>query len=371
MIRTARLTSGVLAAALMVAGLVAAPSALAEPRKDLARSADRKPPASAMGLLRDAKKVPAPKSIARANKTAAADVFVTSPAAAWAPDGSAFVIAQSVGEDQATLNGELDVRFWFDGSGWTDWLTLDKPTTAGLSSAPTATWSADGNRVDFFAAGTDQHLYQTWIDFTQNDAAPWVDRSGALASAPSASWVGNNRVDIFVIGSDFRLYQKAWTAAEGWTDWIGYDGPAVGNGSAPAITWANGGRLDVFVTGQDGQAYQKAWTATGGWTGWLERGGALKSAPTASWTLNGRRIDVFGLGADTRLNQKAWDASFGWTDWLGYAPPAVGAAFTPSASWTANGQRIDVVILGDTDGHIYQKAWDPTSGWTDWIDRTI
>ena len=46
--------------------------------------------------------------------------------------------------------------------------------------------------------------------------------AAGIGSAPSATWTtGGGRIDVFVTGaSDGRLYQKYWTSGSGWSSWV-------------------------------------------------------------------------------------------------------------------------------------------------------
>jgi hypothetical protein len=92
------------------------------------------------------------------------------------------------------------------------------------------------------------------------------------------------------------------------------------------------------------------------------------SSPSASWTNNGARVDVFGRGTDGRLYQKFWTAAGGWQGWFGFAAPAAGIGSSPSVTWADNGSRVDVFVTGNSDGHLYQKFWTSSAGWSNWVD---
>lgn len=289
------------------------------------------------------------------------------PAASWTQNGGRIDIFR-IGPDH-----RLYERTWTGtGGGWGDWAGGFDTPLGGLAGTPTATWTADGSRLDVFVTGAaDGHLYQkTW-------AAPlgwsgWADLGGSLYSAPSASWTRNGeRLDIFAVGTDHQLQQKFWTPGAGWSAWGSYAPPAGGLSGAPSATWTAGGtRLDVFATGAtDNHLYQKAWTPSGGWTTWADQGGALGSAPSASWTRNGDRIDIFGVGTDHRLYQKYWTSTVGWSDWVsGFGVPVGGLSGAPSTTWTEGGSRLDVFATGATDGRLYEKTMTDPSSWTGWTD---
>ncbi|MEV4311287.1 hypothetical protein [Actinocrispum sp. NPDC049592] len=156
--------------------------------------------------------------------------------------------------------------------GWTPWVTLSSPP-AGFGSAPSATWTADGNRLDVFVRGAaDGHLYQLAWNASPAGWSGWADLGGVLTSAPSASWVSlGNRIDVFVVGTDGKLYQKVWSNdTNAWRGWFPFEQPPAGAGGAPSVNWSSlQTRLDVFTTGEsDGGVYQKRYEQSAGWRAW-------------------------------------------------------------------------------------------------------
>lgn len=87
-----------------------------------------------------------------------------------------------------------------------------------------------------------------------------VDKVTIKGSPAAVSWA-EGRIDVFACGSDNHLYQKYFDST-GWHDWVKIGDAA----SAPTVTsWAEG-RLDIFFTGIAGDLvhiYYPANTANG------------------------------------------------------------------------------------------------------------
>jgi hypothetical protein len=215
-------------------------------------------------------------------------------------------------------------------------------STAGVSS-----WSS--SRVDVFARGTDNALYQnTWSGAAWSG---WGSRGGVLTSSPSAVSWSSNRIDVFVRGTDNQMWHKFSNG----TSWSNYEslGGVLTSGPA-AASWA-AGRLDVFVVGTDRALYHKWWN--GAWSNWESLGGTLMSDPAAvSWGAN--RIDVFARGTDDAMWQKSWDGQK-WSSWQ-----SRGGALTsgPAASSCASG-HLDVFVVG-SDYAMYRLGY--AGSWSSW-----
>jgi hypothetical protein len=193
---------------------------------------------------------------------------LSSPSAVWTNNGGRIDIF-AIGGD-----GRLYQKFWRSTGGWHEWAAVGGVPGAGIGSSPSATWTANGTRLDIFAASRDRHLQQlSWS--ASSGWSGWGDLGGFLESAPSAQWVGDgSRIDIFAVGGGNRLFQKFWTSARGWRDWIGIDGPATGHCCTPSITWAsNGSRIDIFSLDNREigvSLSHRAWTSTSGWSIWSD-----------------------------------------------------------------------------------------------------
>lgn len=234
---------------------------------------------------------------------------------------------------------------------------------------PSAVSWADG-RIDVFARGTDNGIYQKWYDANAGGWQAWSKLDGTLESAPSvASW-GTGRLDIFSKSASGEL-QHLWYGGGTWGAWdnLGKPSPSVGLASAPgAISWGDG-RIDVFVRGTDGELWQKWYdTTAGGWQPWGKIGGVLNSAPTiASWGPG--RLDLFSTGPAGDLQHHWFDATAGgWQSWESLGKASNGGSLTsgPGAISWGDG-RLDVFARG-SDGVLWQKWFSGEhGGWKPWV----
>jgi beta-mannanase len=227
-------------------------------------------------------------------------------------------------------------------------------TTASIggfaTSGPAITYRSAG-RIDVFARGSDNQLYQKSWNGTRWSG--WIALGGFLTSDPAAISWGSERIDVFARGADNALYHKVWDGVR-WSAWESLGG-ALASGAAVA-SWASG-RLDVFARGTDSQLLHKAWTGKG-WGKWEALGGFMTSDPAAvSWGPN--RIDVFARGADNGLYHKSWNGS-AWSGW-----EALGGALSSGPGVSSSGAgRMDVFVLGPGSA-LYRRAWNGSS-WADW-----
>lgn len=193
---------------------------------------------------------------------------------------------------------------WYSGA-WSGWQSLGHPTLGGLTSAPDAASWASG-RLDVFARGPLNKLYRisysgTWGSWGKPDLGTSVlATTYSMTSAPGAVSWGTNAIDVFFRGSDGAL-DHAWTR-DGSTWGVEPLGGQLQTGSGPdAASWATG-RIDVVLRGTDDALYH-TWYSSG-WSGSFENlGGALTSDPSAvSW--GDHRIDTFSRGTDSALWHK-------------------------------------------------------------------
>ena len=201
-------------------------------------------------------------------------------------------------------------------------------------------WIGDGN------------LSTTDIDGAQMTyGVPWHSLGGLLTSGPAvASW-GVNRLDVFARGSDNGLYQKGWDGTR-WYAWYGLGG--VLTSDPAAVSWGPN-RIDVVVRATDNAIWHRAWLGTQ-WSPWTSLGGRFTSAPSiASRGVN--QLDVFARDTDGRLWLKVWNG-VSWTGWMFVGGEAVTA---PDSVSRGNG-RLDVFYVGP-DGALRQSAFSPSTGW--------
>ncbi len=85
-----------------------------------------------------------------------------------------------------------------------------------------------------------QHI---WYD---GNWSAWESLDGVLTSGPAVSSWASGRLDVFARGTDNTLYQRSYET--NWTGWNSLGGDLT---SAPAATSWDKGRIDVFTKGKD------------------------------------------------------------------------------------------------------------------------
>lgn len=228
---------------------------------------------------------------------------------------------------------------------------LSWTSIGGVTSSGPAASSWGNTRVDAFARGTDNALWQRTWNGTAWGA--WTSLGGAITAEPGAVSWGSNRIDAFVRGSDGALWHRAWDGTK-WWPWEGLGGQLAAG--ADVASWG-ANRLDVFVTGTDHALWHRAWDGTKWWP-WERLGGYINGRPAAvSWSQG--RIDIFARGGDNQMWHMAWAAN-AWSGWQ-----ALGGQFlsAPAASSCVSG-HLDVFGVG-TDYAMWHEAWDGTK-WTGW-----
>jgi Peptidase family M23 len=104
------------------------------------------------------------------------------------------------------------------GSPWGAWTG---PLTGMAASAGTEMIMAvrrPDATMDLFIRGTDNAAWHAWTDVNGNILG-WESLGGVVKGAPDGKWdADQTRLDVFAIGSDDSLYQRVWTSA-GWGGW--------------------------------------------------------------------------------------------------------------------------------------------------------
>lgn len=234
-------------------------------------------------------------------------------------------------------DGQLWRNSSVDGTSWIAWVPLP-PLPGGIKGDPTiVSWEA--GRLDVFARGQDDKLWQSTRFSIQGDFQPWikpVGDDGVLASSPDATVRGPGRLDVFVLGTDGQIYQRFW-ANDRWNGggWIAQSEP-VGATSAvgdPSAVWASPTgpeRLDIFIRGSDDKLWQRTWNGSA-WTPWGQPFGplgTLASSPDATLYDQGvirDQVAVFVRGTDGGV----WGIS---------------TTAGSSSQWVRLGQPVDVIV---------------------------
>lgn len=265
----------------------------------------------------------------------------------------------------------------WDGSKWNEqWESLGGVCIHGLAAT-----SSGPNRIDLFAVGTNSCLYHKWWDgsgwngwepLKLKDRMDW-EKSSTTIYAPTAI-ASENRIDLFAVGIDNHIYQ-AWWDGEEWIGWEKVDGPCI-QGIAVTSREKN---LDLFtigtdIEGTDNHLYHSVWDSSN-WGNWENLGGACISAP-AVVTRDTNKLDTFVIGTRNAIYQKSWgqtgegagaqgESSPNYTDvqYIGYVIPT--SVFIEEVET----QRIDSSLGGIVDGRVTQKYLGSADFEQDWESR--
>jgi hypothetical protein len=144
---------------------------------------------------------------------------------------------------------------------------------------PMAVAANEDGRLEVFARGTDNALWNQWQTAAGNGWSGWNSLGGVLTSAPVVAANEDGRLEVFARGTDNALWNQWQTAAgNGWSGWNSLGGVLT---SAPVVAANEDGRLEVFARGIDNALWNQwqtaQWqTAAGnGWSGWNSLGGVL------------------------------------------------------------------------------------------------
>lgn len=246
---------------------------------------------------------------------------------------------------QWDLHGGNNQRFELrlaDGGPSSIWRALG----GGLTSAPAiASWGP--GRLDVFARGTDEAVWQMWSD---GQWRSWTSMGGRIPGEVSALAPSPNRLDIFVRGMDNAVWQRWWDGSK----WNGFVSLGGGIASGVCALGPFPGRWDLFVRGTDGALWLR--TAHNGWSPWTLLGGAITGTPSAVY-VDGRWY-VFARGTDGGLWLCSYTNTWVWERLDGIIKGE------PTAASCGPG-CIDVFVIG-TDDAIWTRslrggAWQP---WT-------
>jgi hypothetical protein len=245
-------------------------------------------------------------------------------------------------------DGMLYTSTYFEGT-WTPWvqesvmgsLHLDWGSqVAAISSTPT--------RTDVFARAPNNSVRRLWI---ANGFRGTTDLGGVVTAGVAATTWGAGRLDVFARGTDNLLYQR-FTTDDGvnWSPWIQLPGRTLTSGPA-AVAWAPG-RVDVFALGTGGALIH--WWHDNGSSFWETIGGTYASAPAVtSW--GPQRLDIFLRGTDSSPWHLRFDHSWSTPTQL----PAAQLSSSPApASWGRG--RIDLIApLQGSLWHIWYHSNQP------------
>lgn len=225
--------------------------------------------------------------------------------------------------------GVMLYRQWDgDPATWNDaWIALGSSMKVDATTNPDAI-SIDGTRLDVFARGSDDELYQITSSDGGGTWGGWESLGGVLTSAPTvASW-GSNRMDVLVRGADYAIWHRAWNGI-GWTNWGSIGG--IFSSAPDAVSW---GPDHISVVAKDGanNLQMKTWDGSA-WSAWLEMGGNLTSGPSISSPGSGR-LDIFSRALNTGPQHRGF-ADNAFTSWASISDSRGGGSWS-NPPWELN-----------------------------------
>jgi hypothetical protein len=266
------------------------------------------------------------------------------PAAVYAADGSYHVFA--AGADQHLY------QTIYTGGVWSS------PQDLGSSvhGVPGLVYRSDVSRYDVFAVGGNGDLYQqiytggAWHGW--NDIVP-----ASLAGGVSAVYAADGTYHVFATGTDHHLYQTIYTGGV----WSALQELGSAVYGAPSVVYrADVSRYDVFAVGGNGDLYQQIYTG-GVWHGWNDIVAADLAGGTASVYAADGTYHVFAAGADQHMYQTIYTGGV-WSALQDLSPYVHGG---PGLTYRSSGNRYDLFAIGG-NGHLYQQIY--SSGWHGWND---
>ncbi len=234
----------------------------------------------------------------------------SSPALATTVDNEEFIVVR--GSD----DGIYAARSIFNGAEWTDWEPLGAPP--GGARGDPALVSTRSRELNLFVRGADNKLW-TRARFDTGVWGSWlqpVGSDGTLKSSPRVTSRGPGRIDVFVIGTDDRVYQRfldgQWNGS-----WIPLDEPdgAVGLVGDPATVALDVNHVYLFARGTDNRLWARYWTGSA-WSTWglAVTDGVLNSSPAVVDSGLGGLV-VFVRGTDQNLYGNELGGNAVWRGW--------------------------------------------------------
>ncbi|TDC25258.1 hypothetical protein [Kribbella albertanoniae] len=284
--------------------------------------------------------------------------------------------AAAVAPAEAETAGRIDLfargtdnalwqRYWDLGNPWTCWQTL----RGDLASAPAAA-SHDDQVVHLSALGPDGRIKDRAYVNNQmllGGWSMWGDLgTETFASAPAAASWGTGHYEVFALDQNKHLKHNWYRFSEQrWSGWYGWPNDTMELQGAPAAAAYAKDRLHVFARGLDNRMYQRFLTAPGVWSGWVPMGDKeFTSSPGAvSW--GPTHLEVFALGADSKVWHSWFDfTAKAWTTWYVLDGAQTFKEAPAAASWAPG--RLNLFALG-TDNRMWQRHLTDQPGvWSAW-----
>jgi subtilisin family serine protease len=177
-----------------------------------------------------------------------------------------------------------------------------------------------------------------------------------------------------IAAKDYNPYANPW----GWQPWgDGVSLPTDGAGNPipingrPAVISRSSATRDIFIKGANNYLYFRHWDSNlGSWTSWFPmstpNGQPVTSSPAAVRNPGIKdALSVAVRGNNGTIYMQNYDPSYGWSAWIEVGQPPGGAASSPTIT-VHNWNTYQVFVVGG-DGALWQRAWHPTAGWSAWI----
>ncbi|KAG8418904.1 hypothetical protein J3459_011885 [Metarhizium acridum] len=131
--------------------------------------------------------------------------------------------------------------------------------------------------------------------WTGSSWSGWYNQGGVIVDDVPPVSTASNRLDLFARGTDNALYQKSWNGGA-WTAWIDLGGRIVSRPSAAA--WV-ASTITVAAQGTDNAVYLKEFNGHS-WADWRSIGGVVTDAPVIN-PRGGFGAAVFARGTNAAL----------------------------------------------------------------------
>jgi hypothetical protein len=256
-------------------------------------------------------------------------------------------------------------RWWDLGQPWTCWQSL----RGDLASAPAAT-SHDNQIIHLNALGPDGHIKdRSYVNnqMLRGGWSFWNDLgTETFTSAPaSASW-GTGHLEVFALDQNHHV-QHNWYRFNltSWSGWFSFPNDTKQFQGAPASAAYAKDKLHVFARGTDNKMYQRYLTAPGVWSGWVSMGDKLFTSSPGAVSWGPKHLEVFALGEDSKVWHTWYNFAAGaWSGWFVLDGDQTFKEAPAAVAWAPG--RLNLFALG-TDNKMWQRHLTDVPGvWTDW-----
>jgi hypothetical protein len=195
---------------------------------------------------------------------------------------------------------------------WSAWKGLGGSTGHGPAVCSWASY-----RLDVFATGTDNRVYQKYSNDGGATWSGWISLGGQAKSGPdaTANYAGG-QLQVSCTGINDQPYIKNWNGHQ-WSEWKRvYNGPAVVH-DHPCMTSVSD-KIYLFAV-EEGTGIVWYTNSTSSYSKWQQIPvGVISSSPDAAITSDGLTLYFFGRGQDKAVWYTSLDTANGkdtWSDW--------------------------------------------------------